>query len=512
MPPKVPRQQDPSLKAKVKNTFLEVSLPQEPAVGENRGRRSVSDGNVAKSPLVVAARSPNASPMLKPVDETMRDFPIEEVDFELLEEAEPMDGASWKHELVTSAQTPAMAAQGTPSIGQPAYVVPGTPSPFLHAAMNPMGGMSGYGMMPDMGLPPAFGEEGNAGDADGNAQNPYAQYGMPNMYNQYMPYGWTGMPMGGAGGYGMPYAPGGVGPDGIFHPGFGGQFDQGQQDAALGNGFAAGSWDQGGGPGQDANAEASGQKDGRRSKKKGVPPFLSERGGEAEEKPVAMVATGPPPGNHEPRATPQTKGGGDQSGGMEWRQQWREESGKGRNQAKGGNSGGNQSRGGDPGQTSAANQAAMQADEEYTTVMLRNIPNKYTQDMLIKQLRVEFDCQFDYMYLPIDFKNKCNVGYCFINFRSQDICTRFIASFDGVDVQKCLPGLNSRKVVEVTPARVQGCIENVKRLRNSPVMNQLLDHPEWMPVLFNEQGREEAFPRPDQALPPVKPRGRARVD
>ena len=63
---------------------------------------------------------------------------------------------------------------------------------------------------------------------------------------------------------------------------------------------------------------------------------------------------------------------------------------------------------------------------------------------------------------------------------------------------------------EVTPARVQGCVENVKRLRNSPVMNQLLDHPEWMSVLFNEQGREEPFPRPDQALPPVKPRGRAR--
>jgi len=79
-----------------------------------------------------------------------------------------------------------------------------------------------------------------------------------------------------------------------------------------------------------------------------------------------------------------------------------------------------------------------------------------------------------------------------------------------VDVRKCLPWLNSKKVVEVTPARVQGLAENVRRLRNSPVMNQLQDHPEWMPLLFNEWGQEEPFPNPDQPLPPVKPRGRNR--
>mmetsp|Transcript_34964 Transcript_34964/g.61846 ORF Transcript_34964/g.61846 Transcript_34964/m.61846 type:complete len:289 (+) Transcript_34964:1-867(+) len=146
----------------------------------------------------------------------------------------------------------------------------------------------------------------------------------------------------------------------------------------------------------------------------------------------------------------------------------------------------------------------------YTTVMLRNIPNKYTREMLVNQLSVEFKGLFDFMYLPIDFKNKCNVGYGFINFRTTDACDEFVRQFHNVDVRKCLPGLNSKKVVEVTPARVQGLIENVRRLRNSPVMNQLQDHPEWMPLLFNEDGVEEPFPNPDQPLPPVKPRGRAR--
>merc|ERR1712232_97305 len=150
------------------------------------------------------------------------------------------------------------------------------------------------------------------------------------------------------------------------------------------------------------------------------------------------------------------------------------------------------------------------SEGEFTTAMLRNIPNKYTRDMLIRQLSHDFKGEFDFLYLPIDFKNKCNVGYSFINFRSQDAYERFERQFNGVDVRKCLPGMNSEKIAEVTPARVQGLEENVGRPRNSPVMNQLVDHPEWMPVLFNVPGEEQLFPNPDQPLPPVKQRGKKR--
>jgi hypothetical protein len=165
---------------------------------------------------------------------------------------------------------------------------------------------------------------------------------------------------------------------------------------------------------------------------------------------------------------------------------------------------------------SAAAASAVQPVENgpvnYTTVMLRNIPNKYTQDMLVKQLCQDFRGEFDFVYLPIDFKNRCNVGYGFINFRTVEACDKFVTSFNGVDVRKCLPGLNSRKVAEVTPARVQGLEENVRRLRNSPVMNELVLHPEWMPLLLSEGGEEQAFPMPDQPCPPVKPRRRTREE
>jgi hypothetical protein len=54
-------------------------------------------------------------------------------------------------------------------------------------------------------------------------------------------------------------------------------------------------------------------------------------------------------------------------------------------------------------------------EDRRTTLMIKNIPNKYTQKMLLATIDESFKGQYDFFYLPIDFKNKCNVGYAFIN-------------------------------------------------------------------------------------------------
>ena len=60
--------------------------------------------------------------------------------------------------------------------------------------------------------------------------------------------------------------------------------------------------------------------------------------------------------------------------------------------------------------------AIAKGEDKRTTVMIKNIPNKYTQKMLLQKINETHKDQYDFFYLPIDFKNQCNVGYAFINF------------------------------------------------------------------------------------------------
>lgn len=57
-------------------------------------------------------------------------------------------------------------------------------------------------------------------------------------------------------------------------------------------------------------------------------------------------------------------------------------------------------------------------EDARTTVMVKNIPNKYTQRNLLDLIDGNYAGKYDFFYLPIDFKNKCNLGYAFINFRN----------------------------------------------------------------------------------------------
>lgn len=51
-----------------------------------------------------------------------------------------------------------------------------------------------------------------------------------------------------------------------------------------------------------------------------------------------------------------------------------------------------------------------------TTLMVKNIPNKYTREMLIQLFDKTERKKYDFLYLPIDPDNSCNIGYAFINF------------------------------------------------------------------------------------------------
>lgn len=126
-------------------------------------------------------------------------------------------------------------------------------------------------------------------------------------------------------------------------------------------------------------------------------------------------------------------------------------------------------------------------DETRTALMIRNIPNKYNQKMLLSTLEDQHRGHFDFVYLPIDFKNKCNVGYAFINFTKPEHIEPFYNAFHG----KKWGRFNSEKVCEITFARIQGRQQLIAHFQNSSL---LLEDPKCRPVIFDSAGRQEEFP------------------
>lgn len=90
-------------------------------------------------------------------------------------------------------------------------------------------------------------------------------------------------------------------------------------------------------------------------------------------------------------------------------------------------------------------------EDKRTTIMLKNIPNKYTQKMLLATIDESFKGTYDFFYLPIDFKNKCNVGYAFINLLKPETIVPLAQRFN----RKKWERFNSEKVCHITYARIQ---------------------------------------------------------
>lgn len=84
--------------------------------------------------------------------------------------------------------------------------------------------------------------------------------------------------------------------------------------------------------------------------------------------------------------------------------------------------------------------------------MIKNIPNKYTQKMLLAKINETHKGLYDFFYLPIDFKNQCNVGYAFINFIHPICILELYRELNGKKWQR----FNSEKKCQITYARLQG--------------------------------------------------------
>ena len=110
-------------------------------------------------------------------------------------------------------------------------------------------------------------------------------------------------------------------------------------------------------------------------------------------------------------------------------------------------------------------------DENKTTLMIRNIPNKYTKELMLETIDKYFNDTYDFFYLPIDFKNNCNVGYAFINFKALKHIEPFFQKFNNSK----WPIFNSDKVCSIKYARIQGKEECEKHFKDSSLMKQTVN-------------------------------------
>jgi hypothetical protein len=145
--------------------------------------------------------------------------------------------------------------------------------------------------------------------------------------------------------------------------------------------------------------------------------------------------------------------------------------------------------------------AAVVAPEDRTTVMMRNIPNNYTRQMLLDLVDGQgFQECYELVYLPVDFKTDTGLGYAFIDLCTPAEAQRFFSHFQGFAAW----GMLSEKVCEVSWSDVlQGRQAHVERYRDSFVMHESVPE-EFKPALFSE-GKRIPFPGPTKKLRAPRP-------
>jgi len=103
-----------------------------------------------------------------------------------------------------------------------------------------------------------------------------------------------------------------------------------------------------------------------------------------------------------------------------------------------------------------------------TTMMIRNIPNRYTQRELIRELEhLGFGGAFDFLYVPVDKGTMCNVGYAFVNFLDHDQAARCMTVFDNYSFAKHRKARG--KIATVSVAYIQGLEANIRHYEHAAV-------------------------------------------
>ena len=98
------------------------------------------------------------------------------------------------------------------------------------------------------------------------------------------------------------------------------------------------------------------------------------------------------------------------------------------------------------------NEAAVGGPRARTTVMIRNIPCRWSAEDLLSVLAHVIDSSWDLLYMPCKTAEVANAGYAFMNFCSSQDTLRLFNAMHG----RQWPHTRSGKICEIRYARIQG--------------------------------------------------------
>ena len=119
---------------------------------------------------------------------------------------------------------------------------------------------------------------------------------------------------------------------------------------------------------------------------------------------------------------------------------------------------------------------------DITTVMVKNLPNQVTSEeflYLLSDLGYQWGLDVDLVYMPRDVTTCANLGYAFVNFKSQSIQQSFwqlvedrVPACKYRLVHKFSAGRASQKELSIAVAKRQGAYVNADRFLKNNIRNR----------------------------------------
>jgi hypothetical protein len=115
-----------------------------------------------------------------------------------------------------------------------------------------------------------------------------------------------------------------------------------------------------------------------------------------------------------------------------------------------------------------------------TTVMLRNIPNRFSRETVLDDLLLGsgFQGRFDFLYMPMDLAARSNIGYAFINFTSA------LAVIDFYNIYHEHAWERTTKTCQVSFGRLQGKEALINQFKKRASEAQIPE--KYLPLCFHD--------------------------